>query len=77
MGKMFVTTFLVSAVLVFCVYKIGGFEVAALFSICWLVAVIATTSVGLENIIAKELSVLRKELKGYLLDMYAEMIKKK
>ena len=51
LGKMFVATFILSAIPIFGVQKFFGFEIALLFSICWLCAVVAATSVGIENVI--------------------------
>lgn len=72
----FFFTFIFTAMVGFLAYALGGFEVAALVALCLIAAIISTVAVGIENTIGKELATFRAELKGYLLDMYAEMIKK-
>ena len=51
LGKTFVSAFLITGVLDFGTYVFGGYEVAIIFAICWLTALIATVAAGIENTI--------------------------
>jgi hypothetical protein len=51
LGKIFVSVFLVSSLLVGATFAFAGFEIALLVALCWLTSVVATTAVGIENTI--------------------------
>jgi len=51
LGKMFITTFMVSLVLSFAIFKLFGFEIGLLFAICLSTSIIATALTGIENIL--------------------------
>jgi hypothetical protein len=51
LGKVLVGILVISAVLNFGFYYFAGYEVAVIFALSWLTAVIATATVGIENTI--------------------------
>lgn len=77
LGKVFLGIFLLSGAVVFISYLFLGFEVALLVSIVFLCSLLSTAAAGIENTIGEKTEKLHQHLKGYLLDMYAEMIKQK
>lgn len=77
LGQVFIGVLILSAAVVFSSNFFWGFEIALLVSIVFLCALLATAAVGIENTIGEKTEKLHQHLKGYLLDMYAEMIKKK
>lgn len=77
LGKIFFTTFLLSASVIFISYAAAGFEIAILFSLAFLCAVVATVAVGIENTFINEIEYLQQKLRGYLLDIYAELLEDK
>ncbi len=51
LGKMFITTFVISIVSSIIILKLFGFEIGMIFTICLSVSIITTAFVGLENTI--------------------------
>ena len=77
----FISTLIVSMIIIFPVYYFFNFEITLLTGLCLVVATIATIGVGIENTIVNDVHNqvvrLRGQMKGYLTDIYAEMIKNK
>ena len=53
-GKTFLEVFIVVSILYFTCYKLFGFEVAILFTLCLLVGALMAGFVGVENIIIEK-----------------------
>ena len=77
----FLSSLVVSAIIIFLAYYFSNFDVAVLVGLCLIIATIVSIGVGIQNILVtgvrNQTIRLRGNLKGYLTDMYAEMIKDK
>lgn len=75
LGKYFITTLIINAGLSFAIYKLFGPEIGILFAICLSTTIIATSLIGIENIIIK--TTKKEEAKKYNISMLNDDISKK
>ncbi len=76
--SIFIFVLVLSLITVLGTYFLTNFEISVLVGICLTISTITVLSVGIENILINEIRNqivrLRSQVKGYLTDMYSEMI---